>query len=72
MGYGKNLKDILDSKGMTVKELARKTGIAPTTLSFSAVSPILLSTKILIFSLNSVEIFYNHNKSHNTLMKMKE
>ena len=32
MGYGKNLKDILDGKGMTVKELARKTGIAPTTL----------------------------------------
>ncbi len=32
MGYGKNLKDILVSKGMTVKELARKTGIAPTTL----------------------------------------
>ena len=32
MGYGKNLKDILDSKGMTVKELARKTGIAPTTI----------------------------------------
>ena len=32
MGYGKNLKDILDNKGMTVKELARKTGIAPTTL----------------------------------------
>ena len=32
MGYGKTLKDILDSKGMTVKELARKTGIAPTTL----------------------------------------
>lgn len=32
MGYGKNLKDILDRKGMTVKELARKAGIAPTTL----------------------------------------
>ena len=32
MGYGKNLKDILDSKGMTVKELARKTGIALTTI----------------------------------------
>lgn len=32
MGYGKNLKDILNNKGMTVKELARKTGIAPTTL----------------------------------------
>lgn len=32
MGYGKNLKDILDRKGMTVKELARKAGIAPTTI----------------------------------------
>lgn len=32
MGYGKNLKDILDSKNMTVKELARKAKIAPTTL----------------------------------------
>ncbi len=32
MGYGKNLKDILDKKGMTVKELAMKAGIAPTTL----------------------------------------
>lgn len=32
MGYGKNLKDILDNKGMTVKELARKTHIAPTTI----------------------------------------
>ena len=32
MGYGKNLKDILDDKGMTVKELAKKAGIAPTTL----------------------------------------
>lgn len=32
MGYGKNLKNILDDKGMTVKELARKAGIAPTTL----------------------------------------
>lgn len=32
MGYGKNLKDILDRKNMTVKELARRVGIAPTTL----------------------------------------
>lgn len=32
MRYGKNLKNILDDKGMTVKELARKTGIVPTTL----------------------------------------
>ena len=32
MGYGKNLKDILDKKEMTVKELAKKAGIAPTTL----------------------------------------
>ncbi|MDY6356505.1 MAG: helix-turn-helix transcriptional regulator [Catonella sp.] len=32
MGYGKNLKDILDEKRMTVKELAKKAGIAPTTL----------------------------------------
>lgn len=32
MGYGKNLKDILDSKNMTVKDLARKAKIAPTTL----------------------------------------
>ena len=32
MGYGQNLKDILDEKGMTVKELAKKAGIAPTTL----------------------------------------
>lgn len=32
MGYGKNLKDILDEKGITVKELAKKAGIAPTTL----------------------------------------
>ena len=34
MGYGKKLKNLLDEKGMTVKELARKTGIAPTTLYF--------------------------------------
>ncbi len=32
MGYGKNLKDILDKKNMTVKDLARKAKIAPTTL----------------------------------------
>ena len=32
MGYGKNLKEILDQKGMTVKELAIKAGIAPTTI----------------------------------------
>lgn len=32
MGYGQNLKSILDEKGMTVKELAKKAGIAPTTL----------------------------------------
>lgn len=32
MGYGQNLKEILDRKGMTVKELARKAGIAPTTI----------------------------------------
>ena len=32
MGYGQNLKNILDEKGMTVKELAKKAGIAPTTL----------------------------------------
>lgn len=32
MGYGKNLKNILDDNGMTVKELAKKAGIAPTTL----------------------------------------
>ena len=32
MGYGQNLKNILDEKGMTVKELAKKVSIAPTTL----------------------------------------
>ena len=32
MGYGQNLKDILDRKGMTVKELALRAKIAPTTL----------------------------------------
>ena len=32
MGYGQNLKEILDRKGMTVKELAKKAGIAPTTI----------------------------------------
>ena len=32
MGYGQNLKDILDNKSMTVKELALKAKIAPTTL----------------------------------------
>ena len=32
MGYGKNLKEILKRKHMTVKDLALKTGIAPTTL----------------------------------------
>ena len=32
MGYGQNLKNILDEKGTTVKELAKKVGIAPTTL----------------------------------------
>ncbi|MBR4026442.1 MAG: helix-turn-helix transcriptional regulator [Lachnospiraceae bacterium] len=32
MGYGANLKKILDEKGITIKQLARKTGIAPTTL----------------------------------------
>ena len=32
MGYGQNLKNILDENGMTVKELAKKVGIAPTTL----------------------------------------
>lgn len=31
-GYGQNLKDILDTKGITVKELALKAKIAPTTL----------------------------------------
>lgn len=32
MGYGKNLKDALDAKNMSVKELARRAGISPTTL----------------------------------------
>lgn len=32
MGYGKNLKEILDRKNITVKELARRAGIAPTTI----------------------------------------
>ena len=32
MGYGTNLKKILDDKGMTIKDLSRKTGIAATTL----------------------------------------
>jgi transcriptional regulator with XRE-family HTH domain len=32
MGYGKKLKEILDDKGMTVKELCRQTGNAPTTI----------------------------------------
>lgn len=32
MGYGANLKKILDEKGITIKELSRKTGIAATTL----------------------------------------
>ena len=32
MGYGTNLKKILDEKGLTIKELSRKTGIAATTL----------------------------------------
>lgn len=32
MGYGQNLKEILDRKGMTVKELAKKAGIVPTTI----------------------------------------
>ncbi len=32
MGYGTNLKKLLDEKGMTVKDLSRKTGIAATTL----------------------------------------
>lgn len=32
MGYGQNLKEILDRKGMTVKELALKAKIALTTL----------------------------------------
>ena len=32
MGYGKNLKNILDEKHMTVKALSRKAGISATTL----------------------------------------
>lgn len=28
MGYGQNLKDILDNKGMTVKELTLKSGLS--------------------------------------------
>ena len=32
MGYGANLKKILDEKGITIKDLSRKTGIAATTL----------------------------------------
>ena len=32
MGYGKTLKELLDDRGMTVKELATKAGIAPTTI----------------------------------------
>ena len=32
MGYGVNLKKILNEKGMNVRTLARKTGISPTTL----------------------------------------
>ena len=32
MGYGQNLKKILDEKGITVKELAIRAKIAPTTL----------------------------------------
>ena len=32
MGYGKNLKNILEEKEMTVKELSRRAGISATTL----------------------------------------
>ena len=32
MGYGLNLKNALDEKGMTVRDLSRQTGISPTTL----------------------------------------
>lgn len=32
MGYGKKLKEILDEKGITVKELSKQCGTAPTTL----------------------------------------
>lgn len=32
MGYGANLKKILDEKDLTIKDLSRKTGIAATTL----------------------------------------
>ncbi len=32
MGYGKNLKQALDDKGMTVRDLCRQMDISPTTL----------------------------------------
>ena len=32
MGYGKKLKELLDERNMTVKQLARACGMAPTTL----------------------------------------
>lgn len=32
MGYGKNLKQALDDKGMTVRDLCRQTDISPTTI----------------------------------------
>ena len=32
MGYGKNLKQALDDKGMTVRDLCRQTPISPTTI----------------------------------------
>ena len=32
MGYGKNLKEALDAKNMTVRELARLSNVSPTTL----------------------------------------
>ncbi len=58
MGYGQNLKNYLDEKGMTVKELARKVHIAPTTL-YSIVqrdSPIRFDLALKIANILDVPI----------------
>lgn len=48
MGDGKKLKEILDSKGTNVRQIAKATGISATTL-YSIIQRILILDLILHF-----------------------
>ena len=72
MGYGKNLRDILDEKGMTVKELAKKPALRRLlfTLLFKEILrsdlilPLKFQTSSMSRSTRSARIIRMHRERH--------